>query len=103
MTIYPCLRALAAALTALTVLCTSAGFAHAEPKDTHPQPNLCALFEPTDGSWDFYLPGEVVTIMVDGVGHRVECGADGKWIILSRPKPPTTVRPVAPRPVSAAR
>lgn len=92
----------AASLLAVAVVGVSAGAADAKPKKPLDDGVRCAVTEPTTGEIEFYLPGEVVTVMdSNGVGHRVQCGADGTWIRLFR-APKTGVRPMNPLPLAVA-
>jgi hypothetical protein len=95
MTIHTHIRTLAAAaLLALTMAGTFVGHVNAEQKEPVDNGVRCAAW--TGEEWDFYLPGEVITVRdSNGVGHRRQCGADGEWH-PARLAPLTGVRLVLP-------
>jgi len=99
MKIHLPLRTLAAgSMLALAIAGVSVGQADAKPKRPLDNGVRCAALEPTTGEWDFYLPGEVVTVIdSQGVGHRFVCGGDGTWVRALRVTP-ASVLPVGPRP-----
>jgi hypothetical protein len=84
-----------AALLALTVLSVTGEHVHAKPKRPVDDGIRCAIFNEKSGEWEFYLPGEVITVMIAGFDQRLRCGADGEWTVVVRPMPS------APRPAGS--
>jgi hypothetical protein len=87
-----------ASMLALAVVSIPAAQVHAQPNGNHPQPNLCARFDPESNHWDFAVPGE---IRAGADGHKYICGEDGQWHQVAdlgigtsgplRPTAPTTI------------
>ncbi len=80
---------------------------HAQDND-HPTDNgvRCAIHNPRNGEWDFYLPGESITLL-DGLGYpyTLVCGSDGHWVVQSREAPPSgtlALLPTSPLPARLA-
>ena len=86
----------AAAVLAVAVIGVAGESVHAESKEDNGV--RCAAHSGSggDNEWNFYLPGEIITVIdSNGVGHKMECGADGRWHEVNA-RPPTS-RPIPPQ------
>ena len=72
-----------AALLAMTVVSVSAGQADARDNVDGDNGIRCYYLN-TDGSYDFYLPGETITVGANGQIRQYRCGEGGQWIRIAR-------------------
>ena len=81
----------AAALLALAVVGMSAGPADAKPRKPVDTGVRCSVpgamgVPPSDEDFEFYMPGEYVTVRDNSGSHRIlRCNPDGTWTVVMAP------------------